>query len=866
MKPAPPHVIRRILLLCIAPALVLTACPIPTDSEPVDSVAVTSPSPTVVVGQTVQLSASARSSGGQSLNRPITWSSSNNAVAMVDGNGLVSGVAIGPVTITASSDGKSGTVNLDVLTTPTVATQTASDITATSGRMNGTINPNNGSTNWGFEYGTSSSLGSACTGNSPITGSQPVTVSCNLTEIPSNVPTVFYRVFAQNSAGRSEGQILSFNITGGGGGADVTLTGISPNTLVQGQSATLTGTGFSATPGNNQVTIGGAAATVTAATATSLQIAVPNACLPAGSAEVRVAVGNQQSNVLQHPFQPSQFLNVQVGQQVVLRDPAQFCLQFQPSSASEAYLIGVQAVSEVVSSLTPVTVQALAAPAPAGSPASFAMRLPAETPLQVGARPSTPRVTRAQAVRPAGHAEVEQRIRRFEQQLINPRIRELQARSGRRELQLQSVTPQNLQVGQTIEIRVPNIHPGKDACSEFIPIQATVRVVGQRGIWLEDQSNPAGGFTAADFQSLSNFFDTQVYGTITGFFGEPTDVDNNQKILIVATKEVNRAGTGLAGFVIGTDFFPRTQEGCLSSNQGEIYYSAVPDPTGIHGSERARDDVLAYQNVVIPHEFTHIIQVGRRIFLPGAQALMSIWEAEGGATLAEEIMGHAQTNRQPGQNYGASVILNNPQTSPISWYLKAFTGLVEYYGWRGQEPKAQNAPEQCSWLDRPENQTGSPCTGGELPYGTAWSFLRWLSDHHGSRFPGGERGLHQAMILHQHSGFRTIEEVIGRPMHELLAQWAAMLYVDDRVGGAQASLTLPSWNLFDFEQNVVETGRLVPRQRSFSSFTDAVSVRAASAAYFRVSGAGRPGTAIRVRDGAGNPLPAHVQVWIVRLQ
>ncbi len=67
-------------------------------------------------------------------------------------------------------------------------------------------------------------------------------------------------------------------------------------------------------------------------------------------------------------------------------------------------------------------------------------------------------------------------------------------------------------------------------------------------------------------------------------------------------------------------------------------------------------------------------------------------------------------------------------------------------------------------------------------------------------------------------------------------------------------------------QGYGETGQLGPRERRFAPFTDAVSVRGGSTAYFRISGAGRAGTAIRVRDASGAPLPAHMRVWVVRLQ
>src|SRR5207244_7837774 len=46
--------------------------------------------------------------------RTVTWSSSNTAVATVSTSGLVSGVAPGSITISATSEGKSGTAAITV--------------------------------------------------------------------------------------------------------------------------------------------------------------------------------------------------------------------------------------------------------------------------------------------------------------------------------------------------------------------------------------------------------------------------------------------------------------------------------------------------------------------------------------------------------------------------------------------------------------------------------------------------------------------------------------------------------------------------------------------------------------------------------
>ena len=75
---------------------------------------------------------------------------------------------------------------------------------------------------------------------------------------------------------------------------DVTpvLTSLSVSNGIVGSSITLTGTGFSATAANNTVKFGATTATVTAATATSLTVTVPNVF---GAQNVNVQVGAQTS-------------------------------------------------------------------------------------------------------------------------------------------------------------------------------------------------------------------------------------------------------------------------------------------------------------------------------------------------------------------------------------------------------------------------------------------------------------------------------------------------------------------------------------------------------------------------------------------
>ncbi|MGD2135222.1 MAG: Ig-like domain-containing protein [Gemmatimonadales bacterium] len=79
-----------------------------SDSIPT-AITVTGESSVDIAG-TLQLSATAQNAAGESVAATISWGSSDTDVATVDASGLVSGLARGTVTITASTEGATGTV------------------------------------------------------------------------------------------------------------------------------------------------------------------------------------------------------------------------------------------------------------------------------------------------------------------------------------------------------------------------------------------------------------------------------------------------------------------------------------------------------------------------------------------------------------------------------------------------------------------------------------------------------------------------------------------------------------------------------------------------------------------------------------
>ena len=90
----------------------------PIPAPRVMSVAIAPASSSVMVGDAMQLTATPRGGGGTMVPSPITWSSSDTAVAEVSSAGLVTALAPGSVTITAACEDVKGTASVTVTPVP----------------------------------------------------------------------------------------------------------------------------------------------------------------------------------------------------------------------------------------------------------------------------------------------------------------------------------------------------------------------------------------------------------------------------------------------------------------------------------------------------------------------------------------------------------------------------------------------------------------------------------------------------------------------------------------------------------------------------------------------------------------------------
>lgn len=387
-----------------------------------------------------------------------------------------------------------------------------------------------------------------------------------------------------------------------------------------------------------------------------------------------------------------------------------------------------------------------------------------------------------------------------------------------------SALPSTVAVGDVVRMNVN----GNDFCTNPIYHGLRVKAIGTKSIVLADTLNPAGGFTDADYRRFATRFDTLVYPLDVENFGEPTDIDRNGRIAILFTRAVNEltppnSRSYVGGFFDSRDLLAvagsqRTGKPCPGSNEGEMFYMLVPDPTGaINGNVRRTGFVDTLTTAVLAHEFQHLINAGRRIYInTAAQDLEVVWLNEGLSHIAEELLYYRESGKTPRSNLtDADIRVNSRATYPF-WKADAssnFARFIEYL----QDP-ASNSPAA---------DNDSLATRG-----ATWSYLRYAVDQKGTDEAAIWRAFDNATTL----GLTTIQVALGTDPLPLFRSWALANYLDDSGFTTDPLYSHKSWNFRDIYNNTYINLGFPLRVTALVENTSAtVRVRGLSAAYYRVS-------------------------------
>jgi hypothetical protein len=712
--------------------------PPPPPAAPIlTSVGVAFPGGAVVVGQSATATASGVDQFGAAITTgPVTWSTASTAVATVNGNGLVTGVAIGQTQVIATSAGKTGQATVTVTPIP-VASVSVSPPTAT------------------------------------------VAVSA----IQQLVATTL-----DANGNALTGRVVTWATS------DQTRATVSPNGVVTGVAP-----GTAAISATSEGKSGASQITVTIAQST---------CTPAVA--LQLTVGGI------HPLTAA--------------EKASLCLGGS-ASASEYALIPFNSTNVAAST---IQLQVTATNTSAIQPGSLAS-VQAIRPSLLGAKMKVPDKSFEWAFR-----ERERRdLAAVFGSARGPRV----AASRNVGPSFLTGVPTNPTVGSIVQI---NSNISGNTCSDAQQIHGAVVVaVLPHTIVLSDTLSPAGGYTTQEMTDFGQSFDTLGYALDVQNFGAETDIDGNGKVAILFTPGVNVIPGPPGGFVAGLfasrDLAPVST--CSASNVGEMFYMPVPDPNKTINANYANKAFLASGTLaVLVHEFQHLINAGRRIYVNNAPAFEEVWLNEGLSHIAEEMLYYKVSGNLPRSNVDLPLILTTQAQ------VDAFN-----------EHQFQNAARLSSYMEAPE--TNSPFAQNDdlETRGAIWQLLRYSADRKG----GTEQATWSALVNTTASGQANFNAVFGNII-TMSRDWAVAQFTDDAGLGVPAINTNPSWNFRSVLPAINQQQfPLLTRPLLGTPLNIALSGGGASYMRFRV-GANAPATI--GATASGQAVPSTVDFILVRTQ
>ena len=301
-------------------------------------------------------------------------------------------------------------------------------------------------------------------------------------------------------------------------------------------------------------------------------------------------------------------------------------------------------------------------------------------------------------------------------------------------------------------------------CSTFKNVGARVQKLGQHIAVYIDTLAPANGLTSTDLDTIKTVFDSILYPIDTTAFGRETDVDNNGVVIVLMAGAVNQltpkaqcsspGGAFIAGFFFPADLDPlvRTQY-----NNGEIFYSIVPDSAGTLSCAHSRAEVKHSTPITFTHEFQHMINYGQHVIVHSG-APEEGWLDEGLSKYAEEL--------------GGRYYLQRADTATFSLY--AFNDVDDAY----QYLSATGGSPLLIPVDQ-----------GTLPeIGASWLFVRYIVDQYGDTLP-------RKLVQSSFAGAANVQVKTGQAFATTVSRWALANWVSDLPGfTAPPELKYTSWH------------------------------------------------------------------------
>ncbi len=223
-----------------------------------------------------------------------------------------------------------------------------------------------------------------------------------------------------------------------------------------------------------------------------------------------------------------------------------------------------------------------------------------------------------------------------------------------------------------------------------------------------------------DWNSIGQNFDNNIYPYMLSAFGSPTDIDANQKVVILYY-DMGEAEMSTYGYFMSDDL---TLGNGL--NEMEIFYMNIK--YGIERGSTATANPLDPELIrTLAHEFQHLINYGQRVMIKKISRMDS-WMDEGMAESAEQI------------------IAKTPGESRIN-SLKA-----------DANNKIRNGAPLCVWMNDDES------------YALAYTFMQYCKNHAKDR-----EEMFKMLIGHTNGDYRAVEDIMKNQNSELFNDFASIV-------------------------------------------------------------------------------------------
>ena len=379
------------------------------------------------------------------------------------------------------------------------------------------------------------------------------------------------------------------------------------------------------------------------------------------------------------------------------------------------------------------------------------------------------------------------------------------------------------QVGDVLTLNVSD-----NPCDSIQLRGARIVAIGAQAIAVADTLNPTGGFTQADYERFTARFDTLVYPLDVANFGTPAPFGPEGKILLLFTSAVNaltpaNSGSYVGGFFFDRDLYPVVSSsnggGCRGSNMRNMFYLLAPDPTGtVNGNIRRTGFVDSVTTSVLAHEFQHLINASRRLYVnQGAEPFEDVWLNEGLSHIAEELLFYHEGATGPKNNLGLTA-------------LRASRTLINAFN----EDQSSNAGRYQEYLTDPAKNSPIRDDDSLATRGATWDLLRYLADRK-TAGGGTDASVWQALVNSKTTGIANLKQVFGTNLGALLRDWSVSHYTDDVVTSISSDFSQPSWNWHTLYPALAGNTSYPLKINQLSSATASGTVIPGGAAFYRFS-------------------------------